>query len=132
MSKIFAKHMSAIVDAEKFIANNIGMDTVSLLVEYGKLNKQNGQDVGCRLITYNLVSEKEEPLKPQRIFEITEGGYVRHHREVGIAIEETLHGWRIMLPSGLYTEVHEKDLTAISAEEFVEAVKPHRFVNNIK
>ena len=30
-----------------------------------------------------------------------------------------------MLPSGLYTEVNEKDLTAISPAEFVAAVKPN-------
>lgn len=132
MSKIFAKHMEAIKEAETFIANNIGMDTVSLLVEYGRSKYVTGRDSGFRKILFKTVNEKEEPLKPQRIFEITEGGYVKHHTEVGIAIEETLHGWKVMLPSGLYTEVNEKDLTAISSAEFVEAVKPSKFVTQFE
>jgi hypothetical protein len=132
MSKIFAKHMEAIKEAETFIANNIGLDTVSLLVEYGRSKYVTGRDSGFRKILFKTVNEKEDPLKPQRIFEITEGGYVKHHNEVGIAIEETLHGWKVMLPSGLYTEVNEKDLTAISSAEFVEAVKPSRFVTQFE
>jgi len=84
MSKIFAKHMEAIKEAETFIANNIGLDTVSLLVEYGRSKYVTGRDSGFRKILFKTVNEKEDPLKPQRIFEITEGGYVKHHNEVGI------------------------------------------------
>ena len=132
MSKIFAKHMAAIKEAETFIANNIGLDTVSLLVEYGKVKRKNGKDAGRRASAYDLASETTTPIGFEKTYLIDLGGYVKHHNEVGIAIEETLHGWKVMLPSGLYTEVNEKDLTAISAEEFVEAVKPHRFVHPIK
>lgn len=129
MSKIFSKHMEAIKDAEIFIADNIGLDTVSLLVEYGKLKRKNGKDAGFRKMLHGMASEASTQIMLPRTYFIVVGGYVRHHNEVGIAIEETLYGWKVMLPSGLYTEVNEKDLTAISANEFVEAVKPSRFVH---
>jgi len=132
MSKIFAKHMEAIKEAETFIANNIGLDTVSLLVEYGKLKRSNGRQSGYRSVEHRLASEREDPIKFEKTYLIDLGGYVKHHNEVGIAIEETLHGWKVMLPSGLYTEVNEKDLTAISSAEFVEAVKPSRFVTQFE
>ncbi len=122
--------MEAIKDAETFIANNIGLDTVSLLVEYGKVKRKNGKDAGRRAGAYDLASEKTTPIGFEKTYLIDLGGYVKHHNEVGIAIEETLHGWKVMLPSGLYTEVNEKDLTPISPQEFVEAVKPSKFVTN--
>jgi len=127
MSKIFAKHMEAIKEAETFIANNIGLDSVSLLVEYGKTKRKNGVDSGRRKVIHKTASETTEPIRLPRTYFITVGGYVRHHREVGIAIEETMSGWRVMLPSGLFTEVNEKDLVAISPEEFAAEVKPRNF-----
>lgn len=132
MSKIFAKHMEAIKDAETFIADHIILDTVELLVEYGKIQYKRGRGMGKIQIPYTKASEASTPIMLPRTYFIVVGGYVKHHNEVGIAIEETLHGWKVMLPSGLYTEVNEKDLTAISSAEFVEAVKPSRFVTQFE
>ena len=129
MSKIFAKHMMAIKEAETFIADNIGLDTVSLLVEFGKKKRKNGEDSGYGKNVRKLAKEAQTPIWIVKNTDITLGDYVKHHEDVGIAIEETLHGWRVMLPDGLFREVNEKDLTAISPSEFVEAVKPIKFVH---
>lgn len=114
--------------AEQFMAKNQQLSTIEKLIEYGRIRHKSGRDTGLR----KSAEDKHERYElVDKVFNVTIGGYVKHHNEVGIAIEETLNGWRVMLPSGLYTEVHEKDLTPISPQEFVEAVKPSKFVTNI-
>ena len=107
--------------AQDFMAKNQSLSTLEQMVEYGRRRYKSGKDAGFRRgVDHNpKYSHSDLP------YEVHLGSFVKHHTEVGIAVEETLSGWKVMLPSGLYTEVNEKDLTAISPAEFVAAVKPN-------
>ena len=116
-----------IKSAEDFIATNQQLSTVEKLAAYGRVKYKHGRDAGVKKTVRDSI---EIGKRAESVFGVTLGGYVKHHEDVGIAVEETLYGWRVMLPDGLFREVNEKDLTAISPSEFVESVRPSKFVTN--
>ncbi len=115
--------------AKFFIQANPQLDLVEMLVEFGKARYKVGRDSGYRkIVTETTGVDYSRPFDD--VYEVREGGYVKHHNDVAVAIEENIGTWRILLPNGLISTVNEKDLTAISPSEFVEAVKPSKFVTN--